>query len=56
MNPSLISYSLIAIAFSAVSQTFAGNWPAWRGPDGNGGSSDKNLLRSEFSSKPFLKR
>ncbi|MGI8898328.1 MAG: hypothetical protein ACR2IB_08030 [Pyrinomonadaceae bacterium] len=34
-----------AVAFlsSTISSTSAGNWPQWRGPDGQGVSTEKNL-------------
>ncbi len=36
--------TLVAFAyFLAIASALAANWPAWRGPDGTGVSSDKNL-------------
>ena len=34
---------LISLTLSTAVPAFGGNWPSWRGPDGNGVSSEKNL-------------
>ena len=37
------SLCLALLSFTFASQTLAANWPAWRGPDGAGVTSEKNL-------------
>src|ERR1051326_7092572 len=34
---------LIALAVSTIVPVSGGNWPNWRGPEGNGASPEKNL-------------
>ncbi len=43
MFPALRRCATLAIALSLSGAVFAENWPGWRGPAGNGISSEKNL-------------
>jgi outer membrane protein assembly factor BamB len=43
MFPALRRCATLAIALSISGAVFAENWPGWRGPAGNGISSEKNL-------------
>jgi outer membrane protein assembly factor BamB len=43
MFPALRHSATLAIALSISGTLFAENWPGWRGPAGNGISSEKNL-------------
>jgi outer membrane protein assembly factor BamB len=38
-----LSLVLISLTVSTALRAHAGNWPNWRGPDGNGVASEKNL-------------
>jgi outer membrane protein assembly factor BamB len=49
-----VSLLAIAIVSSYVGTVSAGNWPQWRGPDGSGISSEKNLPE-EWSDKKNIK-
>jgi len=53
----LISLALIAVVSLGIAATvtsFAGNWPQWRGPDGSGISTEKNLP-AEWSTTKNIK-
>jgi hypothetical protein len=43
MNIPFASLVFIAATISISVPMQGGNWPSWRGPEGNGVSSDKNL-------------
>lgn len=43
MKKTLHCVTLASLAFSCSLPLFAGDWPGWRGPEGNGISQDKDL-------------
>jgi len=43
MKNSLLSFHVLGISLLAVAPTFAANWPSWRGPSGDGATTEKNL-------------
>jgi outer membrane protein assembly factor BamB len=43
MKHSYANHLIALLSVSAALSTTAGNWPGWRGPDGDGASTDKNL-------------
>src|SRR5437667_5749085 len=45
MKSSVTNYITGCLTISTALSACAGNWPGWRGPDGGGVSSDKNLPR-----------
>jgi len=44
MKQSSVLCSTILALFSSPLLASAGNWPEWRGPDGTGVSSEKNVV------------
>lgn len=45
---------IMMIGILITSQTIAGDWPQWRGPERNGASQEKNLLKSWPDEGPEL--
>ena len=43
MHPPFTPCLSVGLSLSTAFTAFGGNWPAWRGPEGNGVSPDKNL-------------
>src|SRR5438105_2461402 len=43
MNSSLTHFQVISLALLTANTLLASNWPAWRGPEGNGIAPDTNL-------------
>ena len=43
MKNSFTARVAVLLTITAALSSTAGNWPGWRGPDGTGASSEKNL-------------
>ena len=51
---SLALIAVVSLGIAATATSFAGNWPQWRGPDGSGISTEKNLP-AEWSTTKNIK-
>ncbi|HEX3188095.1 MAG TPA: PQQ-binding-like beta-propeller repeat protein [Pyrinomonadaceae bacterium] len=51
---SLPLIAVVSLGIAATATSFAGNWPQWRGPDGSGISTEKNLP-AEWSTTKNIK-